>query len=155
MTRGLPLAIRLTRAALARHDRFVALVERAVEVRRADAAEAFHAFAFKADEDAFARGLLERCPQRWVYRCNQRASCGDFVVVDMASPWPARRRAWVVELKLGAAPRLGAGGVGVQLTRAAEVVASLDVRTAEAPFATVVGDGAALIAWLRRPRAAP
>lgn len=146
----LPLTIRLTRAAVARHDRFCERVVRAVEPRRADAAEAVHAFAFKADEGEFARAVLERHTRLWVYRANQRASCGDFVVVDMSSPWPARRRTYVVELKLGATPRVGGGGVGVQLLHAAEAVEELSVRTAEAPVVAVVGDGAALVRWLAR-----
>jgi hypothetical protein len=146
MALHLPLTLKLTRAALARHDAFCALIARTVAPRRADAAEVFHAFAFKADEDDFARALLERHTQLWLYRANQRASCGDFVIVDMASPWPARRTAYVVELKLGMTPRIGGGAVGLQLQHAAQATADLPCRGPGAPVITVAGDGATLAA---------
>ena len=141
----LPLTLKLTRAALARHDHFRQLVERA-RPPRVDAAVAYHAFAFKADEAGFARALLDRHPRLWLFRGNQRASCGDFLIVDMSSPRPAHRTAYVVELKLGAPARVGGGPVGVQLARAGEALAELPGRTADAPVVILTGDGATLAA---------
>lgn len=149
MAVDLPLTLKLNRAALARHDHFRHLVELA-RPRRVDAAVAYHAFAFKADEAEFARALLERHPRLWVYRGNQRASCGDFVVVDMSSPRPALRTAYVVELKLGARPRVGGGPVGVQLARAGEALAALPCRAPDGPVVVLTGDGAALAAGFTR-----
>ena len=62
MAPRLPLAIKLTRRAVARRDLFCELVHKAVRPSQADADFVFHAFAFKADEDRFARGLMDRHP---------------------------------------------------------------------------------------------
>ncbi|KYG07350.1 hypothetical protein [Sorangium sp. So ce542] len=154
MAPRLPLSIKLTRRAVARRDLFCELVQKAVRPCQADAAFAFHAFAFKADEDGFARELMDRRTELWLFRSNQRASCGDFLAVDMSSPWPARRRAYVIELKRGMPVRLGGGAVGVQLRNAASAVQGLaqqgDVLGAEAAYVTVAGDGAEIAAMLGR-----
>jgi hypothetical protein len=83
------------------------------------------AFAFKSDEGLFARQLLARRSQLWLFRSHQRRFCGDFVVVDMSSPVAARRRSWIVDLKLGAPLKLGGGGAGVQLKNADRAVAEI------------------------------
>lgn len=127
MSTCLPYCIRLTRESVARQDAFRAVVRRVADVARADPAVAHHTYAFKADEARFARALLARRTERWLYRANQRAFCGDFVVVDMSAPRSAPRRAWVVELKLGAPLREGGGAVGVQLVHAPEALAALGI----------------------------
>lgn len=151
MSFRLPLAIRLTRRALARHDRFCALVHELTRASRADAALAFHAFAFKADEHAFARALLARKTQLWLFRTNQRAFCGDFLAIDMSSPRPDRRRAFVLELKYGMPLRIDAGAVGVQLRNASLALRDLardGVRGDGVTWSTVVGDARAIISHL-------
>lgn len=50
-------------------------------------------------EQRFVLGLLQRRRNYWLWRCDQKAACGDFAVVDLSDPVPARRRAWVLELK--------------------------------------------------------
>ncbi len=60
-------------------------------------------------ERRFAVGLLDRRRNYWLWRCDQRASCGDFAVVDLSDPVPARRRAWVRELKERGTWRPGRG----------------------------------------------
>jgi hypothetical protein len=135
-----PLSLKLTRGALARRDAFFASILRALRPPPADAALAVHTFAFKNDEEGFARALLARRSHLWLYRSNQRAFCGDFVAVDMSSPRPSLRRAYVLELKRGAPLRPG-GGVGVQLRNAERAVRDLAVLGAEATWEVLTGDG--------------
>lgn len=127
MSSRLPYCIRLTRDVLTRQDAFRAALRRVADAARADPAVTHHAYAFKADEARFARVLLARRTECWLYRANQRAFCGDFVVVDMSSPRAVGRPVWVVELKLAAPLREGGGAVGVQLARVPEALAALGV----------------------------
>ena len=69
-------------------------------------------------EQRFVVGLLVRRRNYWLFRCDQRASCGDFAVVDLSAPRPERRRAWVIELKERSDWR---DGRGLQLLNAAQV----------------------------------
>lgn len=152
MATRLPFSIKLSRRALARRDAFFASILRAVRPSSAEAGAAVHAFAFKNDEERFARALLDVQSRIWLYRNNQRAFCGDFIAVDMSSPKPAKRRAIVIELKQGAPVRWGGGGAGVQLKNAAEALR--DPRGAgavlgdEAPWEMVSGDAARLLGSL-------
>jgi hypothetical protein len=93
---------------------------------------------------------MERKSNLWLFRSNQRAFCGDFIVVDVSSPDPSRRPAFVVDLKRGARVRVGGGGAGVQLRGAASVVRELARTTGalaeDAPHvALVTGDGELLL----------
>jgi hypothetical protein len=148
----LPLCLKLTRPALERSDAVAALILRAVRPPPAHAAFAVHAFAFKCDEEDFARELLRRRSHVWLFRSNQRAFCGDFVAVDMSSPSPARRRAFVLELKRGAPIRVGGGGAGVQLRNADRAVRGLaqegGILGAEAPYVLATGDGERLLDFI-------
>jgi len=102
------------------------------------------AYAFRNDEAVFARELLTRATQMWLFRTNQRRFCGDFVVVDMSSPDPDARRAWVIDLKRGARLKLGGGGAGVQLVNAsgalAEIARCTGVLSGTSSAEKVVGD---------------
>jgi len=74
-------------------------------------------------EVRFARRLLRSRRQNlWLWRTHQQRQAGDFLVVDLASPDPARRPVWVLDLKLGRSVVFGGGGAGNQLVRAAEAV---------------------------------
>ncbi|MFT3775744.1 MAG: hypothetical protein QM820_61135 [Minicystis sp.] len=150
MALHLPLSVHLPRRALARRDAFIAALMRALRPRPSAAALAVGTFAFKNDEERFARALLFEHSRFWLYRSNQRAFCGDFVIVDMSSPRPARRRAFVVELKHGAPLRRGGGGAGVQLRNAEQVVRDLRgaVLGDEASWDILTGDGGHILAWL-------
>lgn len=73
------------------------------------------AFRLSRLEQRFAEELFE--PGRlWLWRCHQKRSCGDFAVVDMSSPLPGRRRAWLLELKTG---RMLAPGLQLRNSQAA------------------------------------
>ena len=105
-------------------------------------------FALSGPETVFARGLLARKRNLWLFRCHQRRFCGDFVVIDMSASIEART-AWVLELKQGAPLRFGVGGV--QLKRAPEAVTELSdvgVLGAQPISETVMGGGLAIQAWL-------
>jgi hypothetical protein len=141
MSIRLPLCVRLTRRALARRDAFVEAILRATRPARADAATAFHAFAFKNDERSFADELLARRTHLWLFRTNQRAFCGDFVAVDMSSPAAVSRRAYVLELKASASVRVGSGGV--QMRNAARALVELSYAGTQVEVLT--GDGGRIL----------
>lgn len=86
------LTIRLSRSALRRRDA-IARLGATWQARRL--------FAFKCDELDFARSLLERRTNLWLYRTSQRAFAGDFIIVDVSSPNPAARPVLFIELKMG------------------------------------------------------
>jgi len=92
------LVLRLPRAALARRD--------AVD-RLAATWQARKLFAFKCDELDFARALLARRTNLWLYRTSQRAFAGDFIVVDLSSPSAEARTVHLIELKRGEPLRVG------------------------------------------------
>ncbi|MCK6592621.1 MAG: hypothetical protein L6Q76_34125, partial [Polyangiaceae bacterium] len=133
----LPLCIALRPSAVERRDGITVLVMRTFRPATADEGLAVYAFELKNDERAFARELLGRKSNYWLFRSNQRRACGDFVVVDVSSPHPARRRAFVIDLKQGAPVRVGGGGAGVQLRNAESAVSELrsaGVLGVDAPF---------------------
>ncbi|WP_163999182.1 hypothetical protein [Pyxidicoccus caerfyrddinensis] len=113
-------------------------------------------YALKSDEKPFVRELLSRKRNMWVFRCDQRRFAGDFVVVDMSEPRPARRWVVVLDLKLGAPLVLGGGGAGIQLTQAQQAVDALAARQGViapgTPYELATGDKAAILAFLRAGR---
>lgn len=151
MPRPLPLALALPRRALARRDLVPALVWRAIRPANADVGLVVQAFELKNDELDFARALLAKKSQLHLFRSNQRAFCGDFVVVDVSSPSVARRSAVVLDLKQGAPLRVGGGGAGVQLRNAELAVREIARMTSllgdEAAFEVVTGDAAEVLGY--------
>lgn len=147
----IPTFLHLRRDALARRDAVSVTVARALHPTAAQAPLIVSSFAFKSDERRFARALLGAKSQLWLYRTNQRAFSGDFVVVDVSPPSLDRRRAFVLDLKLGAPLRLGGGGAGVQLRNAARVVRDIAREAGalgeDANYDIVTGDGDALLAF--------
>ncbi len=136
--------------------------------RREDIARLNGSFRFKNDEERFARELVERKSNLWIFRSNQQGFCGDFVVVDMSSPVPGQRRVYVIDLKQRARLKLGGGGVGNQFIHAAAAVRDIGERTGVVPpdatFYLLSGDRQAVFDWLlaatrrdriRRRRALP
>ncbi|MFP2932934.1 hypothetical protein ACLESO_48855 [Pyxidicoccus sp. 3LG] len=113
-------------------------------------------YALKSDEKPFVRELLDRKRNLWVFRCDQRRFAGDFVVVDMSEPRPARRQVVVLDLKMGAPLVLGGGGAGVQLTHAQDAVDGVARRKGVippgTPYVLATGDKGAMLAFLRARR---
>ncbi len=66
-------------------------------------------FELRSQERAFARQMLSRKRNVWLFRCNQRQRCGDFITVDMSDPLPAARRVNVIELKQNQPLSFGSG----------------------------------------------
>ena len=96
-------------------------------------------FMMSSREEAFVRRLLRKKRNIWIYRCNQRGWCGDFVIVDMSEPVAKRRRGVVLELKSGAALKEGDGGL--QIKNAAAAIGELISRG-------VLAEGADMVTWL-------
>jgi hypothetical protein len=120
--------------------------------RRNDSARLRASFRFKNDEERFARGLVRRKSNLWVFRSNQQGFCGDFVLVNMSSPDPKLRPVYVIDLKAGAPLKLGGGGAGIQFLNAARAVRDVAERTGiippGAPFVLASGDRAELLRYL-------
>ena len=101
-------------------------------------------FELGGPEQRFTLALLRRRTNLWVFRCDQRRFCGDFIVVDMSDPRPDRRRVYCVELKQNVSLMLDARGDSVQLVNHAQAVDHI-ARSAEiiaegAPPRLVYGD---------------
>jgi hypothetical protein len=144
----------LPRASLARRDAVRQLVRARVDAPRHERATITHAFAFKDGELQFARELLQTWSCLWLYRVNQRAFGGDFVVVDVSSPVIARRPAYAIDLKRARPLRLH-DGTGVQLRNAPAVVqqiAATGVVDAECRPSILTGDARELLAFFAIPR---
>ena len=92
----------------------------------------FDQFDMRSHERAFVKTVLARRSNLWLFRTNQRKSCGDFIAIDMSPPRRAHRRAYVMELKTG--DPLAIGGARLQCAhyRAAfdELVGARSSRTA-------------------------
>lgn len=140
-----PYLLRLPFWLAARFDLALLLSHRA-ELSGTIARRWLEVFALSGPETAFARRLLVRKRNLWLFRCHQRRFCGDFAIVDMSGP--ARlRRAWFIELKQGAPLRFDVGGIQLQQVReAAEELAGI----VEGPerVRTVMGGGATVLDWL-------
>lgn len=141
----LPRALRLPLSAVRVRDGLARLVARRLRPDRGELPRVVHAYAFKCDERAFARELLGRRTQLWIWRAHQAAACGDFVVVDLSAA-RTRRTVVVVDLKRGAPLR--AGGPGAWQMRDAELVLDEleDVVDACARVERLTGDADALLA---------
>jgi hypothetical protein len=92
-------------------------------------------FALSAPELAFARELLDRRRNLWLYRTNQRHACADFIAIDMSAP--TGRRACAIELKSDEPLRTGVGGL--QFAGLAGALAELAAVIDGGPVVTVQG----------------
>ncbi len=106
------LALRLP-FTMADRGRGLPWVVRGLALPRQRERRVMSAFAMTRPEHRFALELLERKRNLWLYRCNQRRSCGDFAIIDMSVALPLRA-VTVLELKTGAHPRPGGGGLQVR-----------------------------------------
>jgi len=142
---SLPLVLKLPRRSLARRDAVRVLVGR-LHLRAALRPEIISVFAFKDEELAFARALAERT-NLWLYRVNQRAFAGDFVVVDVSCPTPALRPAIALDLKRGG--RLREGRQGIQMQRTDQAIAALAAAGLVGPSCVpvhMIGDARSVLA---------
>jgi len=106
-------------------------------------------FDMRSHERAFVKTVLARRRHLWLFRTNQRRSCGDFIAIDMSSPRRANRRAYVMELKTG--ERLVIGGARLQCAHYGAAVAELvarDIVEDTSPVELLYGDGPAVLAYL-------
>ncbi|MBS2016274.1 MAG: hypothetical protein JST00_25550 [Deltaproteobacteria bacterium] len=150
MARTLPLVLKLPRRALARRDAVRLLVSRRAGRGDHRTTELVSVFEFKDEELAFARALAERT-NLWLYRVNQRAFAGDFVVVDVSSPDLSRRPAVALDLKRGGRIREDRAGIQMQRTdRAIAALVDAGVVASTCIPVHLVGDARAVLAAIDR-----
>ena len=150
MTTRVPIVLRLPSMVL-HAGSFMVLLAGPAGLSAERAARACFQFEFKNDEKRFVKELLTRKANFWIFRCDQKRFCGDFVVVDMSSPDPARRRICVLDLKQHAALRVGGGGAGVQFRNAplaVEAIARAGTVAAGIRFELLSGDRRAILQHL-------
>ena len=105
--------------------------------------------------------LLEVQTHLWIYRCNQRRFCGDFIAVDMSEPRRGCRRVHPIELKQRAQLKIGSQHWQLTRFRAAlqEIATTTGAIEAAVPVTPLLGDSAAVAAFLVRspdpPRGRP
>lgn len=106
-------------------------------------------FEMRSHERAFVKAVLSRRSNLWLFRTNQRRSCGDFVAIDMSSARRPDRRAYVMELKSGESLVIGGARLQCAQYRSAidELVVS-DILDARSPVELLYGDGEAVLAHL-------
>ena len=93
--------------------------------------------------------LLSRKRNLWLFRCDQKSSCGDFAIVDMSSPQPEGRRLYVLELKSGAPLRFDGKGAEGQLRNSDLVETCIREQGLAAEITDLVsGSEGAVLSWL-------
>ena len=152
-----PLTLRLPFAMVDDHLRLEQILAAADPSRSwAQNLPLLKAFSLTRPEKRFARRLLERKRNLWLFRCNQRSFCGDFIVVDMSGALPRLRSVVVMELKSGARLRFGGSGAGNQLQRvhcAVTELAKTEEVIAEDTLVTLAcGDGDDVLRWIETRR---
>lgn len=111
----------------------------------------FDFFDMRSHERAFVKTVLARRSNLWLFRTNQRRSCGDFIAIDMSSSRRADRRAYVMELKMG--ERLAIGGARLQCAQYPAAVNELVGRRVlddGSPVELLYGDGDVVLDHLGR-----
>ena len=148
-----PLTLRLPFAMVDRHLRLEQILAADPSRSWAQSLPLLTAFALTQPEKRFACRLLERKRNLWLFRCNQRRFCGDFIAVDMSADLPRRRSVVVIELKSGVGLRFGGAGAGNQLQRVGAAVTELveteGVIAKDAPVTLACGDGDEVLEWIK------
>ena len=109
----------------------------------------FDRFEMRSHERAFVKTVLARRSNLWLFRTNQRRSCGDFIAIDMSPARRLDRRAYVMELKMG--DPLVTGGNRLQCAQHRVAVGELiarDVLASGSPVELLYGDGDAVLTHL-------
>jgi hypothetical protein len=149
-----PLTLRLPFAMVDRHLRIEQILAANPSRSWAQSLFLLAVFALTRPEKRFACRLMQRKRNIWLFRCNQRRFCGDFVAVDMSADLPRLRSVVVIELKVGAGLRFGGAGAGNQLQRAeaaiAELVETEGVITKDTRVTLVCGDGDKVLDWIAK-----
>jgi RHS repeat-associated protein len=101
-------------------------------------------FKMSPDELVFSEGVLVSKPNLHVYRVNQNALAGDFIVVDMSNP--QKLTGFVIDVKKGAQLKVGGGGAGNQFSKSDDVLKALGLESSN--FQRVSGDGAEIKSFL-------
>ena len=145
-----PIVLRLSPALLAFANPWPLLLMEDPRFSQASALRMGERFSFKNDEKAFVRELLFRKSNFWIFRSDQQSFCGDFVVVDMASPLVKLRAVAVIDLKQGASLKQGGGGAGIQFKNAALAVQAVarefQIINEASPVSLLSGDKEAILA---------
>jgi len=146
-----PLTMRLPFAMVDRHLRIEQILAADPTRSWAQTLPLLAVFALTRPEKRFACRLMQRKRNIWLFRCNQRGFCGDFIAVDMSADLPRLRSVVVIELKVGADLRFGGAGAGNQLQRAeaavTELVETEGVITKDTPVTLACGDGDKVLDW--------
>jgi hypothetical protein len=147
-----PLTLRLPFAMVDRHLRLEQILAADPSRSWAQSQPLVARFALTRPEKQFARRLLERKRNIWLFRCSQRGYCGDFIVVDMSAGRPELRPVVVIELKSGVRPTIGGGAASLQLRKAGAAVAELakagNVIAKDTPITLVCGDYQLVLEWI-------
>ena len=109
----------------------------------------FDRFDMRSHERAFVKTVLARRSNLWLFRTNQRRSCGDFIAIDMSSSRRKARHAYVMELKTG--DPLVIGGARLQCAQyraAVDELAAREILEDSSPVELLYGDGAAVLTHL-------
>jgi hypothetical protein len=109
----------------------------------------FDWFEMRSHERSFVKTVLARRSNLWLFRTNQRRSCGDFIAVDMSPSRRADRCAYVMELKMGM--RLVTGGARLQCAQhraAIDELAARRILEDRSPVELLYGDSAAVLTHL-------
>jgi hypothetical protein len=110
-------------------------------------------FALRRPEHRFVHRMQREHTHVWLFRCNQRRFCGDFVAVVMSAGAPERRASCPIELKQRAPLRIDrARRIQLANHRAAlaEIAERLGIITQESPVVALLGDPDAVCDWFRR-----
>jgi hypothetical protein len=109
----------------------------------------FDRFDMRSHERTFVKAVLARRSNLWLFRTNQRRSCGDFIAIDMSSSRRASRCAYVMELEMG--ERLVIGGARLQCAHyraAVDELAARGIIEDRSPVELLYGDSAAALTHL-------
>jgi hypothetical protein len=120
MSKKQPIVMKLTLSCVERNDSFYHYISSLPGRTGKQVSELVPLFDFKNDERYFARELLETKNNFWLFRCNQRKFCGDFLAVDMSSNDIRFRDTYVIDLKQNAPLKTNGGGAGNQFINSGE-----------------------------------
>ena len=149
-----PLTLRLPFSMVDRHLRLEQILAADPSRSWAQSLPLLAVFALTKPEKRFACRLLQRKRNIWLFRCNQRGFCGDFIAVDMSADLPRLRSVVVIELKVGAGLRVGGAGAGNQFHRVeaavTELVETEGVIAKDTPVTLACGDDDKVLDWIAK-----